>query len=162
MPTNCSAAKQLPQFYKHSKSAELLRRSLRSHVWRITRSKALSSKHETHDLLTPMIHGLLRISCSRNPKTPQIRSFFYEKWLLFGVLRVNKSCFFMQAWNAWPFGPGIILWQQRMKWQGKYLSDFGIILSPDPWRVKHFLMVIFQCFFFMQAWNAWFFELCIT
>ena len=37
-------------------------------------------------ILTPMIHGLLRISCSRNPKTPQIRSFFYEKWLLFGVL----------------------------------------------------------------------------
>ena len=29
-----------------------------------------------------MIHGLLRISCSRNPKTPQIHSFFYEKWLL--------------------------------------------------------------------------------
>ena len=52
------------------------------------------------DLLTPMIHGLLRISCSRNPKTPQIRSFFYEKWLLFGVLWVNKSCFFMQARNA--------------------------------------------------------------
>ena len=38
-----------------------------------------------------MIHGLLRISCSRNPKTPQIRSFFYEKWLLFGVLRVPSS-----------------------------------------------------------------------
>ena len=36
-------------------------------------------------ILTPMIHGLLRISCSRNPKTPQIRSFFYEKWLLFGI-----------------------------------------------------------------------------
>ena len=49
------------------------------------------------DLLTPMIHRLLRISCSRNPETPQIRSFFYEKWLLFGVLRVKKSCFFMQA-----------------------------------------------------------------
>ena len=48
-------------------------------------------------ILTPMIHGLLRISCSRNPKTPQIRSFFYEKWLLFGVLRVDKSCFIMQA-----------------------------------------------------------------
>ena len=30
-------------------------------------------------------------------KTPQIRSFFYEKWLLFGVLRVNKPCLFMQA-----------------------------------------------------------------
>ena len=29
-------------------------------------------------ILPPMIHGLLRISCSRNPKTPQIRSFFYE------------------------------------------------------------------------------------
>ena len=36
------------------------------------------------DILTLMIYGLLRISCSRNPKTPQIRSFFYEKWLLFG------------------------------------------------------------------------------
>ena len=34
-----------------------------------------------------MTHGLLRISCSRNPKTPKIRSFFYEKWLLFGVVR---------------------------------------------------------------------------
>lgn len=33
-------------------------------------------------ILTPMMHGLLRISCSRNPKTSQIRSFFYEKWLL--------------------------------------------------------------------------------
>ena len=55
--------------------------------------KMLGSK----GILTPMIHGLLRISCSRNPKTPQIRSFFYEKWLLFGVLRVNKSCFIMQA-----------------------------------------------------------------
>ena len=47
--------------------------------------------------LISIIHGLLRISCSRNPKTPQIRSFFYKKWLLFGVLRVNKPCFFMQA-----------------------------------------------------------------
>ena len=55
--------------------------------------KMLGSK----GILTPMIHGLLRISCSRKPKTPQIRSFFYEKWLLFGVLRVNKSCFIMQA-----------------------------------------------------------------
>ena len=55
--------------------------------------KMLGSK----GILTPMIHGLLRISCSRNPKTPQIRSFFYEKWLLFGVLRANKSCFIMQA-----------------------------------------------------------------
>ena len=55
--------------------------------------KMLGSK----GILTPMVHGLLCISCSRNPKTPQIRSFFYEKWLLFGVLRVNKSCFIMQA-----------------------------------------------------------------
>ena len=34
-------------------------------------------------ILPPMIHGLLRISCSRNPKTPQIRSFFYEKMATF-------------------------------------------------------------------------------
>ena len=60
----------------------------------------MSSNHKmlgSKGILTPMIHGLLRISCSRNPKTPQIRSFFYEKLLLFGVLRVNKSCFIMQA-----------------------------------------------------------------
>ena len=54
----------------------------------------------TKGILSTMVHGLLRISCSHNPKAPQIRSFFYEKWLLFGVLRVNKSCFFMQARNA--------------------------------------------------------------
>ena len=53
MPTNCSAAKQLPQFYKHSKSADLLRKSLLSHVWRVPSSKALSCKHERlFDLLT--------------------------------------------------------------------------------------------------------------
>ena len=46
MPTNCSAAKQLPQFYKHSKSADLLRKSLLFHVWRVPSSKALSCKHE--------------------------------------------------------------------------------------------------------------------
>ena len=46
---------------------------------------------------------------SRNPKTPHIRSFFCEKWLLFGVLRVPKSYFFMQAWNAWPFDACIML-----------------------------------------------------
>ena len=53
MPTNCSAAKQLPQFCKHSKSADLLRKSLLSHVWRVPSSKALSCKHERlFDLLT--------------------------------------------------------------------------------------------------------------
>ena len=39
-------------------------------------------------ILPLMIH-----SCSHNPKTPQIPSFFYEKWLLFGDFRVPKSCF---------------------------------------------------------------------
>ena len=53
MPTNCSAAKQLPQFCKHSKSADLLRKSLLSHVWRVPSSTALSCKHERlFDLLT--------------------------------------------------------------------------------------------------------------
>ena len=53
MLTNCSAVKQLSQFYKHSKSADLLRKSLLSHVWRIPSSKALSCKHERlFELLT--------------------------------------------------------------------------------------------------------------
>ena len=46
----CEAA---PQFCKHSKSADLLRKSLLSHVWRVPSSKALSCKHERlFDLLT--------------------------------------------------------------------------------------------------------------
>jgi len=67
-------------------------------LWELLRSGAIR-RHQlgAKCLLTTMIHGLLRISCSRNPKTPQIRSFFYKKWLLFGALRVNKSCSFMQA-----------------------------------------------------------------
>ena len=70
-------------------------------LWELFRSGAIRRHQlEAKGLLTPMIHRLLRISCSRNPETPQIRSFFYEKWLLFGVLRVKKSCFFMQARNA--------------------------------------------------------------
>ena len=48
-------------------------------------------------ILPPDANGLLRISCSRNPKTPRIRSFFYEKWLLFGVFWVTKSCIDMPA-----------------------------------------------------------------
>ena len=40
-------------FLKHSKSADLLRKSLLSHVWRVPSSKALSCKHERlFDLLT--------------------------------------------------------------------------------------------------------------
>ena len=56
--------------------------------------------HQRHIFRYKELWELFRISCSRNPETPQIRSFFYEKWLLFGVLQVKKSCFFMQARNA--------------------------------------------------------------
>ena len=62
MPTNCSAAKQLPQFCKHSKSADLLRKSLLSHVWRVPSSKALSCKHERlfdlWTLVASFYHGI--------------------------------------------------------------------------------------------------------
>ena len=86
-------------------------------LWELLRSGTIRRHQlEAKGLLTPMIHRLLRISCSRNPETPQIRSFFYEKWLLFGVLRVKKSCFFMQAWNAWPFDPSIInIWRKAVQ-----------------------------------------------
>ena len=64
MPANCSAAKQLSQFYKHSKSVDLLRKSLLSHVWRVPSSKALSCKHERlFDLLTlASSYGEIQIS----------------------------------------------------------------------------------------------------
>ena len=50
---DCYAATQLPQSSKYSKSADLLRKSLLSHIWRVPSSKALSCKHEQlFDLLT--------------------------------------------------------------------------------------------------------------
>lgn len=38
--------KLLPQFCQHSESADLLHKSLLPHVSRVSRSKALSCKHE--------------------------------------------------------------------------------------------------------------------
>jgi len=43
---DCSAVLQLPQSYKHSESADLLRKSLLPHVWRFSSSNVLSCKHE--------------------------------------------------------------------------------------------------------------------
>ena len=45
--------KAAPAILEHSKSADLLRKSLLFHVWRVPSSKALSCKHERlFDLLT--------------------------------------------------------------------------------------------------------------
>ena len=45
--------KAAPALLEHSKSADLLRKSLLFHVWRVPSSKALSCKHERlFDLLT--------------------------------------------------------------------------------------------------------------
>ena len=44
--TDCYAAKLLPQSSSHSKSADLFRKSLLSHVWWFPRQKAFSCKHE--------------------------------------------------------------------------------------------------------------------
>ena len=77
MPTNCSAARQLTQFYKHSKSADLLRKSLLSHVWRVPSSKALSCKHERlFDLLT------LASSNKRKTTGKTLRDVFFGGFLL--------------------------------------------------------------------------------
>ncbi len=57
----------LAQSYKHSKSADLLRKSLLSHVWRVPSSKALSCKHERlFDLLTLASSYYLRAENQRN------------------------------------------------------------------------------------------------
>ena len=51
--SDCDPATLLPQSSKYSKSADLLRKSLLSHIWRVPSSKALSCKHEQlFDLLT--------------------------------------------------------------------------------------------------------------
>ena len=50
---DCDPATLLPQSSKYSKSADLLRKSLLSHIWRVPSSKALSCEHEQlFDLLT--------------------------------------------------------------------------------------------------------------
>ena len=50
---DCDPATLLPQSSKYSKSADLLRKSLLSHIWRVPSSNALSCKHERlFDLLT--------------------------------------------------------------------------------------------------------------
>ena len=66
MPTNCSAAKQLPQFCKHSKFADLLRKSLLSHVWRVPRLKALSCKHERLLTFWPWRHQNIFLTIHQN------------------------------------------------------------------------------------------------
>ena len=49
--------KVAPAILKHSESADLLRKSLLPHVWRIPSSKVLSCKHERlSDLLTLISH----------------------------------------------------------------------------------------------------------
>ena len=54
------AATQLPQSSKYSKSADLLRKSLLSHIWRVPSSKDLSCKHkQLFDLLTLVSYALL-------------------------------------------------------------------------------------------------------
>ena len=82
MPTNCSAAKQLPQFYKHSKSADLLRKSLLSHVWRVPSSKALSCKHERlFDILTLASYNkTFKSKIQRHQKIFHWKFFFEESY----------------------------------------------------------------------------------
>ena len=46
IPPDCDPATLLPQSSKYLKSADLLRKSLLSHIWRVPSSKALSCKHE--------------------------------------------------------------------------------------------------------------------
>ena len=62
---DCYAATQLPQSSKYSKSTDLRRKSLLSHIWRVPSSKALSCKHEQlFDLLT--LVSLLYQNCFPN------------------------------------------------------------------------------------------------
>jgi len=49
------------------------------------------------------------------PKTPQIRSFSYGKWLLFGVLRTSKVMLFHASMEHMTFYPGIISFFMRKK-----------------------------------------------
>ena len=49
-----------PAILQYSKSADLLRKSLLSHIWRVPSSKALSCKHEQlFDLLTLVSYNVI-------------------------------------------------------------------------------------------------------
>ena len=55
---DCYAATLLPQSFKYSKSADLLRKSLLSHIWRVPGSKALSCKHEQLFELLTLVYNI--------------------------------------------------------------------------------------------------------
>ena len=56
IPTNCSAASLLSQFFKHSNSADLLRKSLHSHVWAGRKyTKPFSCEHERFCVFSTLV-----------------------------------------------------------------------------------------------------------
>ena len=77
----CKAA---PAIYKHSKSVDLLRKSLLSHVWRV-QFKALSCKHERLFDLDP---GIIKMLSA-------LYHFFSRKKQLFKILFL-KSCLYQE------------------------------------------------------------------
>ena len=79
------------------------------------------------DILVPMIHGLLRISCSRNPKTPQIRSFSTKKGYFSVFAGQNKSCFFHASMKRMTFWP----WYHHHK----------ILMSKDALRIVSYFVL---------------------
>ena len=88
---DCSVVSQLSQSCKHSKSADLLHKSLLSHVWRVPRSNLLSCKHErvwtlclaelqTMIRIAPLFHNFRNPANIRNPQIYCINRYF----LMFG------------------------------------------------------------------------------
>ena len=74
MPSNCSAASLLPQFYKHSNSADLPCKSLLSHVWAGLKVKSLFVQARTafHFLtLAVLLFLTMPSNCSAASLLPQ-------------------------------------------------------------------------------------------
>ena len=127
MPTNCSAAKQLPQFYKHSKSADLLRKSLLSTL-RFGRCKT-------------NIHWMFCTSCLAGPKFKilivQARTAFWTFdpgiQSISGVFPKSNCLFCLPAYEA-VVGPGCEKVDQAVKSQEdkkgqKHADEKNLLIS---------------------------------
>ena len=71
----------------------------------------------------------------------EFRSFSCGKWLLSHVWRATKSCFITQAWNTWPFDPGIIwCWGQKhlTPWCLRISACFTLPKSEKHSKSAHF------------------------
>ena len=94
-PKNCSAASLLPQFCKHSNSADLLRKSLLSHVWAGRKYKSFFVQARTAFLFPTLGHHI----------SPSSNILSNVSLMVFTACSVVQSVSWAPAMLIWPPPP---------------------------------------------------------